>query len=154
MGKIDIAALPEQKGSRYPAPHDAPCRERAFRRIGEAAGLTHLGASWVRLPPGAWSSQRHWHELEDEIVVVLEGEVVLVTDAGEEILRAGDWAAFKAGVRDGHCVQNRSERDAVLVAISNKNDEDWGHYADIDMQFTSGRYSGRGRYLKKDGTPY
>jgi uncharacterized cupin superfamily protein len=154
MAKIDIAAVPEQRGSRYPAPHDQVCANRRVRRLGEFAGLTGLGASWVRLPPGAWSSQRHWHAVEDELVVVLEGEVVLVTDAGEEVLRAGDCVAFKAGVRDGHTAQNRSDKDAVLLAVSSRSDDDWGEYPDIDLKFTSGRYSGKGQYLHKDGTPY
>jgi uncharacterized cupin superfamily protein len=154
MAKIDIAAVPEQRGSKYPAPHDAVCKDRYFRRLGEFAGLTQLGISQVRLVPGAWSSQRHWHGVEEEFAVVIEGEVVLVTDAGEEVLRAGDCVAFKAGVPNGHCVQNRSPKDAVLLAISTRSDDDWGEYSDIDMKFTAGRYSGRGRYLHKDGTPY
>jgi uncharacterized cupin superfamily protein len=154
MSKIDIDGTPEKQGSTYPAPYDAACKERRFRRLGEAAGLTQLGASHVRLPPGTWSSQRHWHALEDELVVVLEGEVVLVTDEGEQLLRAGDCAAFKAGVRNGHCVQNRSDKDAVLLAVSNRSDDDWGEYSDIDLTFTRGGPSGKPAYLRKDGTPY
>ncbi len=152
MAKIDLAAVPEQRGARYPAPYDAPCKERRVRRLGDAAGLTRLGASHIRLPPGAWSSQRHWHSHEDEFIVVLEGEVVLVTDAGEEILRAGDCAAFKAGVRDGHCAQNRSARDAVLLALSNHSDEDFGEYSDIDLKFTPQPHGAPGEFLRKDGS--
>ena len=154
MARIDVDAVPEQPGSRYPSPHDAPCRERRSRRLGESAGLTRLGVNRVLLPPGAWSSQRHWHAVEDEFVVVLEGEVVLVSDAGEELLRAGDCAAFKGGARDGHCAQNRSDRDAVLLAISDRSNDDWGEYPDIDLKFTAGRYSGGGSYQHKDGTTY
>jgi uncharacterized cupin superfamily protein len=154
MSKIDIDAIPEKQGSTYPAPYDAACKARRLRRLGEAAGLTQLGASHVLLPPGAWSSQRHWHAGEDELVVVLQGEVVLVTDDGEQLLRAGDCAAFKAGVRNGHCAQNRSDKDAVLLAVSNRSDEDWGEYSDIDLTFTRGGSSGKPRYLRKDGTPY
>jgi uncharacterized cupin superfamily protein len=154
MPKLDLAAVPEQRGSRYPAPFDAACKDRCFRRLGDAAGLTQLGASLVRLPPGAWSSQRHWHSTEDELVVMLEGEVVLVTDAGEQVLRPGDIATFKAGVRDGHCAQNRTDREALLLAVSSKSDEDWGEYPDIDLRFTAGRYSGKGRFQHKDGTDY
>ena len=154
MARIDIAAVPEQRGSRYPAPHDAACKDRISRRLGEFARFTNLGVNHVRLLPGAWSSQRHWHSAEDEFVVVIEGEVVLVTDAGEEVLRAGDCAAFKAGTQDGHHAQNRSDKDAVLIAISARSDEDFGEYPDIDLKFTAGRYSGNGRYLHKDGTPY
>jgi uncharacterized cupin superfamily protein len=108
----------------------------------------------VRLAPGAWSSQRHWHSHEDEFVQVLEGEVVLVTDAGEETLRAGECAGFKAGVRDGHCMQNRSSQDAVLLVVGSRSDGDHGEYPDIDLAFTAGRYSGKGRYVRKDGSPY
>src|SRR5689334_14902073 len=95
MGKrIDIAALNSVVGMLYPPPFDEPCRERERKRLGDAAGLTQYGVNLLRLPPDAWSSQRHWHAKEDEFVYVLSGEVVLVTDAGEEVLRAGDCAGF------------------------------------------------------------
>jgi len=98
MGKrIDLNAVQVSTGSGYPAPFDAPCAARARQRLGDAAGLTDFGVNLLRLPAGAWSSQRHWHSAEDEFVYVLEGEAVLVTDSGEEILRAGDCAGFKAG---------------------------------------------------------
>ena len=152
--KIDIASAPAAQGTRYPAPHDAPCKARSWRRLGDAAGLTQFGVSLFLLPPGTWSSQRHWHMLEDEFVYVLEGELVLVTDAGEDTLRAGECAGFPAGVKDGHCLQNRGASDAVLLVVGSRNDEDHGEYSDIDMKFGKGRYSGRGGYFHKDGTPY
>jgi uncharacterized cupin superfamily protein len=154
MAKIDPDTAPSGSGSRYPAPFDAPCRGRSWRRLGEAAGLTHFGANLVRLPPGAWSSQRHWHSHEDEFVYVLNGELVLVTDEGEETLQAGDCAGFPAGVPNGHCLQNRSERDAEFLVVGSRSDADHVEYSDIDMQFMPGRYSGGGRYRRKDGTPY
>jgi uncharacterized cupin superfamily protein len=154
MPKIDPTKAPEGSGSRYPAPFDLPCRARSWRRLGDAAGLTHFGVNHLRLPPGTWSSQRHWHSHEDELVYVLEGEVVLVTDAGEETLRAGDSAGFKADVHDGHHLQNRSNADAVLLVVGSRNDADHGEYPDIDMMFTGNRYAGKGGYLHKDGTPY
>jgi uncharacterized cupin superfamily protein len=154
MPKVDITAAPEGAGSRYPAPFDAPCKERTWRRLGEAAGLTQFGVNLVRLPPGAWSSQRHWHSQEDEFVYVLEGELVLVTDQGEVPIRSGESAGFKAGVRDGHCFQNRSPTDAVLLVVGSRSDADHGEYPDIDLKFSEGRYSGKGKYLHKDGTPY
>jgi uncharacterized cupin superfamily protein len=154
MAKIIPHTLPEASGSRYPAPFDAPCKARSWRRLGEAAGLTQFGVNLVRLPPGTWSSQRHWHKEEDELVYVLEGELVLVTDAGEETMRPGECAGFKAGVRDGHCLQNRSSADAVMLVVGTRSDADEGEYSDIDMKFTGARYSGKGRYTKKDGTPY
>jgi uncharacterized cupin superfamily protein len=103
MAKIDPMTAPEGSGSRYPALFDEPCKARSWRRLGDAAGLTQFGVNLLRLPPGTWSSQRHWHALEDEFVYVLEGDVVLLTDQGEQAMRAGECAGFKAGVRDGHC---------------------------------------------------
>jgi uncharacterized cupin superfamily protein len=150
--KIDIAAIAQVIGSRYPAPHDVPCRERTLRRLGEAVGLTQFGVNLVSLPPGAWSSQRHWHALEDELVYVVSGELTLVTDAGAEPLRAGECAGFKAGVRDGHCLQNRSSNEAVFLVVGTRNDDDWGEYSDIDMTF--GRYANGTTFRRKDGTPY
>jgi uncharacterized cupin superfamily protein len=155
MHKIDPTTAPEGSGSRYPAPFDAPCENRSWRRLGESAGLTQFGVNLLRLPPGSGSSQRHWHSHEDEFVHVLEGEVILVTDAGEETMRPGDSAGFKAGVRDGHCLQNRSSAaEAVLLVVGSRSDEDHGEYPDIDMVFTAGRYSGRGHYRRKDGAPF
>ena len=155
MAKIDKHAAPAGAGSRYPSPFDEPCKRRAWHRLGDAAGLTQFGVNLVRLAPGVWSSQRHWHSHEDEFVYVLSGEVVLVTDRREEILRAGDCAGFKAGVRDGHCLQKRAQQDAELLVVGSRNDEDHGEYPDIDLIFTAGRYSGKGGgFRHKDGTSY
>jgi uncharacterized cupin superfamily protein len=154
MPKIDIARAALVKGSKYPAPFDEPCRSRENRRLGDAVGLTQFGVNLTRLPPGAWSSQRHWHAHEDEFVHVVSGEVWLVTDEGEELLRGGDCAGFKAGVRNGHHFQNRSAHAAVLLAVGTRDDRDWGEYSDIDMVYGPGRYSGAGQYARKDGTPY
>jgi uncharacterized cupin superfamily protein len=154
MPVIDRAKVPELTGSRYPTPFDEPCRARSFRRLGEAGGLTRLGVSECVLPPGAWSSQRHWHAEEDEFLWMVEGELVLVTDEGERVVRAGDCAAFPAGSRDGHCLQNRSAAPARFLAVSNRDDRDWGEYPDLDLAFSAGKYSGKSRYLHRDGTPY
>jgi uncharacterized cupin superfamily protein len=154
MHKIDIGSIRPVIGSRYPAPFDEPCRTRENVRLGDASGLTQFGVNLTRLPPGAWSSQRHWHRLEDEFVYVLEGQVVLVTDAGEETLAAGECAGFKAGVQDGHHLQNRSSRDALVLTVGSRVDGDSGEYSDIDLVFKSGRYGGGGGYARKDGTPY
>jgi uncharacterized cupin superfamily protein len=114
-----------------------------------------MGVNLVRLAPGAWSSQRHWHTHEDEFVYVLTGELVLVTDDGEELLASGDCAAFPAGERNGHCLQNRSAADAVFLVAGNRNDADHGEYSDIDLAFKPGRYSvGASSYYHKDGRPY
>ncbi|XXX72324.1 cupin domain-containing protein [Sorangium sp. So ce134] len=148
MKKIDIAQAPTRLGTAYPAPYDAPCRERARWRLGKAAGLTQFGVNLLRLPPGQWSSQRHWHHAEDEFVMVLEGEVVLVTDGGEEVLRAGDCAGFRAGDPDGHHLQNRSDREAVLLEIGSSVAGDVAEYPDIDLRALPDGY------VRKDGTPY
>jgi uncharacterized cupin superfamily protein len=155
MPGIDVGRAPRATGSRYPAPFDEPCRARVNVRLGEAAGLTQFGVNLTRLPPGTWSSQRHWHEREDELVYVLEGEVVLVDDSGEATLGPGDAAGFKAGVRNGHHFVNRSAHDALLLTIGSRDDLDAGEYPDIDMKFLPGRYSGAGGgFSRKDGTRY
>ncbi len=149
--KLSVHEAPAVKGSRYPAPYDQPCLERFRRCLGDAASLTQFGVNLNRLPPGAWSSQRHWHTAEDEFIFVVQGEVVLVTDAGEEILRAGDCAGFKAGVPDGHHLQNRSGSDALVLEIgSRRPQEDEVFYPDIDLHALKGR-SG---YAHTDGRPY
>jgi uncharacterized cupin superfamily protein len=153
MGKINHDAAPKGQGTRYPPPHDAPCKDRKWLRLGDAAGLTQFGVNLLTLEPGVWSSQRHWHEKEDEFIHVIEGEVVLVTDAGEETLHAGDSAGFKAGVRDGHCLQNRSAEPARILVVGGRDDSDWGEYSDLDMRFLPGRYSGGGGYARKNGEP-
>lgn len=153
MGKIDVGQAPVSTGTRYPAPYDEPCKRRENIRLGQAGGLTQFGVNITLLKPGVWSSQRHWHAKEDEFVYVLEGEVVLVTDEGEQILRPGDCAAFKAGARNGHCLQNRSNADVRVLTVGSIDDADWGEYPDIDMKFLAGRYSGGGGYVRKDGTP-
>lgn len=149
--KIDLKTAPVTTGSRYPAPYDEPCRERFRTRLGDAAGLTQFGVNLLRLPPGTWSSQRHWHSAEDEFVYILEGEVVLVTNDGEQTLRAGDSAGFKCGVADGHQLQNRSGREAVLLEIgSRRTEEDEVDYPDIDLKAPPGRKG----FTHKDGTRY
>jgi uncharacterized cupin superfamily protein len=149
--KIDVNAARYVKGSRYPAPFDEPCKARSRRQLGDAAGLTQFGVNLLRLPAGTWSSQRHWHTAEDEFVFVLEGEVILVTDAGEEILRAGDCAGFRAGDPNGHHLQNRSDRDALILEVGTRNPmEDEAFYPDIDLHALKNRAG----YAHKDGTPY
>ena len=149
MGKrIDAKATPVSVGSSYPPPYGAVCAARVRNRLGEAAALTDFGVNLLRLPPGTWSSQRHWHTAEDEFVYVLEGEVVLVTDAGEETLRPGDCAGFKAGVEDGHHLQNRSQTDVVLLEVGSRKAEDAGDYPDIDMRFSPDGFT------RKDGSPF
>jgi uncharacterized cupin superfamily protein len=147
-GKIDIAKLEPVVGTTYPPPFDTPCLARERKRLGDAAGLTQFGVNLLRLPPGAWSSQRHWETKSDEFVYVLSGEVTLVTDSGKEVLGPGDAAGFKAGDPDGHCLQNHGNSDALVLEIGTRIEDNDAYYSDIDMMTL-----GRG-YAHRDGTPY
>lgn len=149
MPKLDLDAIPQSNATSYPAPYNEQVQGRWYRRLAPVAGLTKLGASHVVLKPGAWSSQRHWHGEEDELLVMLAGEAVLVEDDGESVIRPGDVLAWAAGVRNGHHLQNRSDADCVFVAISAGDAaSDWGEYPDIDMVFDPEGYA------RKDGTRY
>ena len=151
VAKISDQNVAVVTGTRYPPPYDTPCRQRQRARLGDAAGLTQFGVNRLQLPPGCWSSQRHWHSAEDEFVYVLRGEVVLVTDAGEELLRAGDAAGFKAGVANGHQLQNRSASEVVVLEVgSRRPGEDAVDYPDIDLQIGKGQ----GVYAHRDGRLY
>jgi uncharacterized cupin superfamily protein len=150
MPKIDIAAIKPRKGSGYPAPFHEMAKERLKKSLGDAAGIGDFGVNLVTLPPGAWSSQRHWHSAEDELVYLLSGELVLVTDRGEEVLRAGDCAAFAKGVADGHHLINRSDGNAIYLEVGTRSPDDFCRYPDIDMML-----DGRdGQFRRRDGTPY
>jgi uncharacterized cupin superfamily protein len=152
MGKrIDPASLPPVIGCHYPAPHDEPCRSRERRRLGDAAGLTQFGVNLLRLPPGAWSSQRHWHKGSDEFIFVLAGEVTLVTDTGEDVLRPGEAAGFKAGEPDGHHLRNLSGAEALVLEIGSRIPDDDATYSDIDM--LAPPYDRPAMFTRKDGTP-
>ena len=148
MPKLDLDTIPQANTTGYPDPWDQPVAGRWFRRLAPPGELTAMGVSHVVLKPGAWSSQRHWHAEEDELVVMLSGEAVLVEDGGETVLRAGDVAAFPMGARDGHHLQNRSDEDCCFIAVGAGNQQGSGEYSDIDMMFDDEGYS------RKDGTPY
>jgi len=150
--RIDVASLPVVTGTLYPSPFDEPCRARHRTRLADAAGLTQYGVNLVRLEPGAWSSQRHWHIAQDEFIYVLSGELTLVTDAGAEVLRPGDCAGFKASDGDGHHLQNRSNADATFLEMGTRLADDGAHYSDIDMIVPP--RNPPGTYTKRDGTPY
>jgi uncharacterized cupin superfamily protein len=150
MPKIDLTAVPVRRGSGYPAPFDAPCAARTRRRLGDAGGLRDFGVNLMALPPGGWSSQRHWHSEEDEFVYVLEGELTLVEDNAETLLRAGDCAAFPKGTANGHHLKNQSTVVAVYLEVGSRKPNDVTTCSDIDM--TSANADGR--FMHKDGTPY
>jgi uncharacterized cupin superfamily protein len=149
---LDPADVAAQTGSDYPEPFDQACASRERRVLGDPLGLTQFGVNLMTLPPGAWSSQRHWHLQEDEFDYVLEGEVVLVTDAGEQVLRAGMAAGFPAGSRDGHHLINRSRSPARVLEVGTRTAMEQAEYSDIDMKGEA--RDGAFRYLHKDGRPY
>ena len=150
--RIDVSSVAAVVGTLYPTPYEQACLARERRKLGDAAGLTQYGVNLLTLPPGAWSSQRHWHSRQDEFVYVLEGEVVLVTDAGDEVLQAGDAAGFKANEANGHCLQNRSTNTAVVLEIGSRIAGDATVYPDIDMLAPA---DGKpALYTRRDGTPY
>jgi len=150
MPKIDLTAVPERKGSGYPPPFATFAGARSKQALGNAGGLTDFGVNLTHLPPGAWSSQRHWHSHEDEFVYVLSGELVLITDAGEQLLHANECAAFPKGHADGHHLINRSEQMAIYLEIGSRSDIDTCHYPDIDLHWDSQA----GVYTHKDGSGY
>jgi uncharacterized cupin superfamily protein len=151
-GKVDINTAPEKKGSGYPQPFQAHNNAKYRRKLGDAGGLTQFGVNHLRLPPGQWSAERHWHGDEDEFVWILEGEVVLVTDGKEEVLRASDCACFPAGEPNGHHLQNRSDADALILEVGSRRPGPnyTCVYSDIDLAIPDGG----GPYHHKDGTPW
>ena len=133
--KADIGDAAARSGpSSYPAPHDAKLAGRKSWTITQQFGLTQFGVNRVELPPGAWSSNRHWHRTNDEAVIVISGEVTLVTDDGEEVLRAGDCVCFKAGVTNAHHLQNRSDQPAVFYDVGGRDPYDVSTFPDIGLE--------------------
>jgi uncharacterized cupin superfamily protein len=152
MPKIDIEKVPVDTYTGYPEEFRRDVMGRERKRLGNAAGLSQYGVNLCRLKPGAASSQRHWHQNEDELVYMLEGEVVLAEEGGETILRPGDAAGWKAGVPDGHRLINRSSRDAVFLEVGTRAPREVATYPDIDMR--AERDDKGTRYVHKDGAPY
>lgn len=150
--KLDLATIQTHIGSGYPKPFDGAVARRERKRLAQAAGLTKIGVTLLRLPPGTWSTQRHWHSNSDEFVYVVAGEVTLVTDDGEEVLRAGDAAGFKANDPNGHHLQNRSPAEALVLEIGNHLQDDTAHYPDIDLMAELA--DGNSTIRHKDGTLY
>ena len=148
MPKLDLDSIEQTNRTGYPPPFDKDVAGRWYRRLAPAGGLTQFGVSHVTLKPGAWSSQRHWHDNEDEFLVMLSGEAVLVEDEGRTVLRAGDCAAWPAGVKNGHHLCNESDSDCTFVVVGS-GAGGAGGYSDIDMMWTAD-----GTYTRKDGTPY
>jgi len=150
MPKVDLSQIEQTNRTGYPQPYAQDVAGRLYRRIGQATGLKDIGVSHCVLKPGAWSSQRHWHEGIDEFVVMLEGEAILVEQDGETILRPGDCAVFPKDVPNGHHLINRSDRDCSFLAFDCQYGEGDCHYPDIDLRYDVANE----RMTHKDGTPY
>lgn len=148
MPRIDLDKIAPILGSGYPAPFHEIAAGREKRALGAAAGLADFGVNLTRLPPGGWSSQRHWHSDEDEFVYVLEGEVTLVNEGGRQILRAGECAAFPKGVADAHHLVNEGAAVAVYLEVGSRSDKDVCTYPDVDLHY----HPKDGWYTRKDGT--
>lgn len=149
MTKIDISSATLVEGCDYPTAVAGPCQARSRRVLGDAAGLSQFGVNLLRLPPGAWSSLRHWHSAEDEFVWVVSGTVILVSDSGEESLAAGDCAGFKAGDPNAHHIQNRSDAEALVLEMGSRRPQsDRVTYPDADLSWTD-----RTGFVRRTGTP-
>jgi uncharacterized cupin superfamily protein len=150
MPKLDLALVAVRQGCPYPPPFDAPCATRTRRRVGDAGGLQDFGVNLMTLEPGGWSSQRHWHSHEAEFVYVIEGELTLIEDGGESVLRAGDCAAFPRNTGNGHHLVNRSAVMARYLEVGSRHRDDVTTCSDIDVKSANSD----GRFVHNDGTPY
>jgi uncharacterized cupin superfamily protein len=148
MPKLDLETIPQINRTGYPSPYCDDVAGRWYRRLSPAAGITDFGASHVVLKPGAWSSQRHWHVEEDELLVMLAGEAVLHDDSGRTVLRPGEVAAFPKIDGNGHCLVNESAEDCVFLVIGQPTNGP-AHYPDIDMQHDPVRH-----FIRKDGSAF
>jgi uncharacterized cupin superfamily protein len=151
---IDAAAVPPARPARgYPEPFAARVAGRERRVLGDVFGLTNFGVNLTKLPPGGMSALRHMHMREDEFIYIVEGEPVLVTNAGETPLRPGMCAGFKAGSGDAHHLINRSSRDVTYLEIGDRDPGDTVIYPDEDI----GRAltpNGERVFVHRDGRPY
>ncbi len=148
MPKIDVSAVKAWSGSTYPEPYASQVVKREYQALGDAGGLTQYGVDMVTMYPGDVSSMRHWHSAEDEFLWMVEGELVLVQDAGETVMRAGDAAAFPMGDPDGHHLLNRSDAEAKFLVVGTRAEDDVCTYSDIDMKFDKAV----GRFTRRDGS--
>ncbi len=152
MAKLDLSKVPVKTGSIYPEPYAAQMAGRSSLRLGDAGGLTQFGANLVILQPGAKSSLRHWHETEDEFVMVTQGTCTLIDDAGETALTPGDCATFKAGDPNGHHFVNRTDAEARFLVIGTRASREVAHYADVDLKVHL--EGGKARFTYRDGKDF
>jgi uncharacterized cupin superfamily protein len=153
MPKIDTSKLETRIGSpNYPPAFKPACAGRHKTALGNAVGLSQFGVNLTKLEPGAATSIKHWHEQEDELVYILQGEATLIEDEDETVLKAGDCAGWKAGVPNGHCIVNHSKTDVLLLEVGTRAPSERSHYPGSDLKFE--RDGKIVRVLHKDGTPY
>lgn len=152
MPKINLDNVPVISGSSYPAPHDTEMSGRSSLRLGDAGGLSQFGANLIILQPGAKSSLRHWHENEDEFVMVTKGHLTLVEDQGETLLAQGDCAAFPRGSANGHHLINRSDTEGRFLVVGTSSPNDECHYSDVDLHLSCSE--GSDRFTRKDGSAF
>jgi uncharacterized cupin superfamily protein len=152
MPKIDLEAARRRTRIVYPEPYRSVTKGYEQHRVGDAAGLTQFGVNRVVMAPGAQTSLRHWHEVQDEFVIILSGEAVLIEEGMETVLRVGDCAGFKAGVENGHCFANRSDEPVIMFEIGTHCDDDTAHYPDVDLR--AEKRDGIFSFVHVDGTPY
>jgi uncharacterized cupin superfamily protein len=150
MSRLDLSSIPVLSGTAYPEAFAEAVNGRSRQALGDAGGITQFGVNLVELQPGAASSQRHWHSHEDEFVMVVSGELTLVTDEGETLMRAGDCAAFPAGRPNGHQLVNRGWGTGLFLVVGSRIPEDKATYPDIDLLFDGATKT----YTHRDGTPY
>ena len=151
---VRAADLPARTGSIYPPLYAKALEGREKRSLGDVFGLTQFGVNLTTLAPGSSSAQRHWHEAEDEFIYVIDGELVLVDDAGEHLLTPGMCAGFKAGVANGHKLVNRSARPATIIEVGTRSATERAHYTDADVDMAAHKVDGKFVITRKDGTPY
>ena len=152
MPVIDVDSIVPNSGSTYPKPFDEIASKKSWLELGQAAGLTQFGVSMMTIEPGGMSSQRHWHEGEDEFLLMISGELVLVEENKETVMRSGDMAGFKAGIENGHHMVNRSEGEAKFLIVGTSAANDICHYPDIDLRFEANEKGDR--YVNKAGIAY
>ena len=148
MPKADLSQIEETNRTGYPKPYSDQVAGRHYRRLAPALGISDFGASLVRLEPGAWSSQRHWHAGEDEMLVMLEGEAILVEDESRTLLRPGDVAAWPKGEPNGHHLINESDEACRFFVVGRPAASDC-HYPDIDLHLDGPSQ----QYVRRDGSP-
>lgn len=150
---IDALQVETRQGSTYPDQFKTEVEARSKRMLGNHFGLSNYGVNLTEMQPGAWSAQRHWHTREDEFVYIVSGELVLITDEGEQLLRAGMVAGFPAGLANGHHLVNRSAAPASYLEIGDRQADDEVYYPDIDLEL---RRDGKGTrvFRHRDGTDY